>query len=86
MNGIMAMLGDGLKQVQNDMAVAKYHAGLSYAIGEAITVDQQIALSRVMDGDPGAYQRWLKTDAGRAATRAYVDAYLGIKPEVIKAG
>lgn len=52
---------------------------LKFAIGEVMTDEQSVACSKILDTDPGRYQRWLKTDTGRAATRIYIDAFLNDK-------
>lgn len=49
---------------------------LKAAVGRALTNEQQLAVSRAVTANPKAFELWLETDAGRAATRAYVDAFV----------
>lgn len=49
---------------------------LKTAIGRVLTEEQQIAVTARIEGDKRAFFRWLDTDAGREATRAYVTAFL----------
>jgi hypothetical protein len=54
---------------------------IKHAVGNALTDEQQIAISsKVIDG-VGPFVRWAATDAGRNAIRAMADAFIdgGVK-------
>ena len=65
-----------IQDVVQGAAQLKRTKDLMLDLGGAMTDAQTEALSAVIDADDGSFQRWLKTDEGRQATRAYADAFL----------
>lgn len=48
---------------------------LRETIGAALTEPQQVAISAKVAADNTAFVRFVNSDAGRAATRAFADAF-----------
>lgn len=49
---------------------------LKAALGRTLTVEQQMEVSKRMHADPRELLRWIETDAGRVAARAFIDAWV----------
>lgn len=62
-----------------DSAVRKLKAAerVHYAIGQALTPDQQHAVSALIVKGPDHFIEWSRTDEGRAAIRELADKYTG---------
>lgn len=66
---MIAMIEEGLRKL-------KEINELKERIGAALTQGQQMNISRKLAIDPDAFHKFVDTDAGRAATRAYAEAFL----------
>ena len=69
MSGILGSISAAAAQLQTANA-------LKAAIGAALTVDQQVALSlKVIDG-PGPFTRWAATDSGKQAIQDFAAKFI----------
>ena len=48
---------------------------LKMAVGNALTPEQQVAVSAMIADGPGRFERWASTDAGRTAIREFADKF-----------
>jgi len=68
-----------IEQIQKAIKQLADIDALKNKVGVALDAGQQMNISRMLAIDPQAFSKWLDTDAGRAATRTYADAFIDVK-------
>lgn len=69
-----------IDQIQKAIKQLAEIDALKMKVGMQLTEGQQMGISRALAIDHDAFAKFISTDAGRAATRAFADAFLGVKP------